>query len=353
VRYVRFSDLFQWSAIKRCRWPGGFFGSLRWEPSGGQPLWEAVRHWGLVRNPQADGISDGNHRADGKDHQQQQQAAGASLTVLTGLPRGGEAWAAGQKKNWCRKQLQSSASSSSGALNSLFRGSSNSGSDSVGAKGATGGSGSTSGSRGSYGEVVCCMSADKYKWAAPGHVLVDDRADLGLAWAAAGGTFVHHVSLRHTLAQLQALGCLPPDFPTVPLEAADNPSLNGSGSSLSSGSDARGAADNDDDDGDEPAAQLAALLTMVESREQSGMNLRGAASSGSGRISGGGRRSDGRFRGNDYLKRPRQNSNQVPRKPCAFFSTAKGCHHGEACRFSHNTAPNNRGGTGGSSGRYF
>ena len=56
-----------WRLIHRCPWRGGgFFGNLRWEPTGGQGLWEAVRHWGEA----------------------------GRLSVLTGLPGGDNRWAA-------------------------------------------------------------------------------------------------------------------------------------------------------------------------------------------------------------------------------------------------------------------
>ena len=58
--------------------------------------------------------------------------------------------------------------------------------------------------------MVCCPSADKARWAAARAVLVDDRADNGAAWAAAGGVFVHHVGLEGTLRALAVLGVVDP-----------------------------------------------------------------------------------------------------------------------------------------------
>jgi hypothetical protein len=221
--------------------------------------------------------------------------------VLTGLPRGGEFWAAGQKKQWCGRLLRPAAPHN-------------------GRGGFGFGSG---GSGGSYGAVVCCMSRDKHQWAAPGHVLVDDRADLGAAWAARGGVFVHHVSLRRTLRQLHALGCLPPGFPPVPPEAAE-------------GNPHGGGAD------DEPLAQQAALLAFVDGRgpgKGSGKGHGGGGKGGGGK--GGG--------GEDSSKRPRRSGGSKP--PCAFFGSAKGCHQGGACRFSHGAALSSS--AGGGTGRYF
>jgi hypothetical protein len=82
--------------------------------------------------------------------------------ILTGLPRGN--WAEKQKRQWVASKL------------------------------------------GRKVEVITVMSRDKHKYAAPGHVLVDDRLNLRDAWQAAGGTFIHHVSAARTIARLKKLG---------------------------------------------------------------------------------------------------------------------------------------------------
>lgn len=83
-------------------------------------------------------------------------------TILTGLPLG--SWAPEQKKRWVARML------------------------------------------GSYVPVITCMSRDKPRWSAPGHVLVDDRASAREGWERKGGTFVHHVSATESVAALRRLG---------------------------------------------------------------------------------------------------------------------------------------------------
>lgn len=82
--------------------------------------------------------------------------------ILTGLPRGD--WAEPQKRRWVARML------------------------------------------GRDVEVLTVMSRDKHRYAAPGHVLVDDRVKLRTAWESAGGIFIHHVSAERSIAQLRAAG---------------------------------------------------------------------------------------------------------------------------------------------------
>lgn len=83
-------------------------------------------------------------------------------TILTGLPLG--KWAPEQKRRWVARVL------------------------------------------GAHVPVITCMSREKPRWSGPGHVLVDDRASAREGWERKGGTFVHHVSARHTIAALRDLG---------------------------------------------------------------------------------------------------------------------------------------------------
>jgi hypothetical protein len=83
-------------------------------------------------------------------------------TILTGLPIG--AWAPEQKRRWVARML------------------------------------------GAHVPVVTCMSREKPRWSGPGHVLVDDRASAREGWEAKGGTFVHHLSARRSVAALRDLG---------------------------------------------------------------------------------------------------------------------------------------------------
>lgn len=52
-------------------------------------------------------------------------------------------------------------------------------------------------------KVITCMSADKYKYAASNHILIDDRIKNGLLWKAYGGIFIHHVNPLRTLYELR------------------------------------------------------------------------------------------------------------------------------------------------------
>ena len=83
-------------------------------------------------------------------------------TILTGLPLG--TWAPEQKRRWVARML------------------------------------------GVHVPVVTCMTRDKPRYSAPGHVLVDDRLKTREGWEAAGGDFVHHVSAARSIAALERLG---------------------------------------------------------------------------------------------------------------------------------------------------
>ena len=83
-------------------------------------------------------------------------------TILTGLPLG--SWAPAQKRRWVARVL------------------------------------------GAHVPVIACMSRDKPRWSAPGHVLVDDRIAARDGWERKGGLFVHHVSAERSIARLRELG---------------------------------------------------------------------------------------------------------------------------------------------------
>jgi hypothetical protein len=80
-------------------------------------------------------------------------------TILTGLPLGD--WAPAQKRRWVANML------------------------------------------GADVPVITCMSRDKPKWSAPGHVLIDDRLSLRDGWGRAGGIFIHHIDAERSIAELQ------------------------------------------------------------------------------------------------------------------------------------------------------
>jgi hypothetical protein len=85
----------------------------------------------------------------------------ASLTqILTGLPLG--KWAEPQKREWCARHV------------------------------------------GAHIPVICCMSRDKWQYATPGDILIDDRASSRLDWEGAGGIFIQHVDAATSLAALHA-----------------------------------------------------------------------------------------------------------------------------------------------------
>eukprot|EP01012_Entosiphon_sulcatum_P031287 TRINITY_DN3924_c0_g1_i2.p1 TRINITY_DN3924_c0_g1~~TRINITY_DN3924_c0_g1_i2.p1 ORF type:complete len:1006 (-),score=130.86 TRINITY_DN3924_c0_g1_i2:8-3025(-) len=89
--------------------------------------------------------------------------------ILTGLPRAD--WAAPQKKKWCAREL--------GPVT-----------------------------------VVTCMAKDKPRYCeGPSSILIDDNADTGVAWTAAGGTFILHTSADETIRQLRKLLSGPPKVP--------------------------------------------------------------------------------------------------------------------------------------------
>ncbi|MBO1074754.1 HAD family hydrolase [Roseomonas marmotae] len=83
-------------------------------------------------------------------------------TILTGLPLG--SWAPQQKKRWVARML------------------------------------------GAHVPIITCMSREKPRWSAPGHVLVDDRASAREGWEKKGGIFIHHVSAERSIAALRRLG---------------------------------------------------------------------------------------------------------------------------------------------------
>jgi len=83
-------------------------------------------------------------------------------TILTGLPMG--SWAPEQKKRWVARML------------------------------------------GAHVPIITCMSREKPRWSAPGHVLVDDRASAREGWERKGGTFIHHTSAERSIAALRELG---------------------------------------------------------------------------------------------------------------------------------------------------
>ena len=85
-----------------------------------------------------------------------------SPTILTGLPMG--SWAPEQKKRWVARML------------------------------------------GAHVPIITCMSREKPRWSAPGHVLVDDRASAREGWERKGGTFIHHTSAERSIAALRELG---------------------------------------------------------------------------------------------------------------------------------------------------
>ncbi len=81
-------------------------------------------------------------------------------TILTGLPRGN--WAAPQKVRWAAEHFPGVP-------------------------------------------IITCMARDKYRYMEQGDVLVDDREDHRARWEDAGGIFVHHVTARQSLSELEKI----------------------------------------------------------------------------------------------------------------------------------------------------
>ena len=58
-----------------------------------------------------------------------------------------------------------------------------------------------------YNRILTTISgADKHKYAAPNHILIDDRDKAILPWREAGGIGILHTSAADTISQLKQLG---------------------------------------------------------------------------------------------------------------------------------------------------
>ena len=58
-----------------------------------------------------------------------------------------------------------------------------------------------------YDKILTTISgADKHKYAAPNHILIDDRDKAILPWRKAGGIGILHTSAADTISQLKQLG---------------------------------------------------------------------------------------------------------------------------------------------------
>jgi len=112
--------------------------------------------------------------------------------ILTGLPMGG--WATSQKVRWCQRELGCIINhvdmSGKGMKHSNVNGGIRRKDEGV-------------------INLITCWSKNKHVESCEGMILIDDRADLGIDWSNAGGTFVHHVNTRETLKVLRGLGVLP------------------------------------------------------------------------------------------------------------------------------------------------
>jgi hypothetical protein len=80
--------------------------------------------------------------------------------ILTGIPRGG--WAEAQKKRWVAQHFPGTT-------------------------------------------VITCLARDKCRYCAGRDILVDDTLKFRELWESAGGIFIHHVSAKETLKQLEAV----------------------------------------------------------------------------------------------------------------------------------------------------
>jgi hypothetical protein len=119
-----------------------------------------------------------------------------SLSILTGVPRGG--WAERQKVLWCKRFLTSCPKPQQHV-------------NMVGPKGThshinVAESGPRKGDE--VLKIITCWSNNKFMESGPGHILIDDRVDIGAKWTAAGGIFIHHTDTDVTINKLVELGVI-------------------------------------------------------------------------------------------------------------------------------------------------
>lgn len=119
-----------------------------------------------------------------------------SLSILTGVPRGG--WAEGQKVRWCQKFL-SSCPKPQQHIN-MF------GPNGTHTHMNLAESGPPQGDEAL--KIITCLSKNKYMESGPGRILIDDRSNLGVDWVKAGGVFIHHTSSEITLKRLAEIGVI-------------------------------------------------------------------------------------------------------------------------------------------------
>lgn len=57
--------------------------------------------------------------------------------------------------------------------------------------------------------IITCWSQNKHFESGANKVLIDDREEIGLKWAAKGGIFIHHITAEQTIAAMVERGILP------------------------------------------------------------------------------------------------------------------------------------------------
>jgi hypothetical protein len=113
-------------------------------------------------------------------------------SILTGVPHGG--WGGPQKIKWCERELEHPKTRWV---------------DMVGPKGShvlstnNGRSANKNIEEDGVCNVITCWSANKHEESGLNHILIDDRADLGIAWVKKGGVFIHHTSAEQSIEELK------------------------------------------------------------------------------------------------------------------------------------------------------
>lgn len=58
---------------------------------------------------------------------------------------------------------------------------------------------------GDHIQMICCLSKEKYKFASPGDILIDDWTKYEQRWIDAGGVFIHHLNAALSLETLRKI----------------------------------------------------------------------------------------------------------------------------------------------------
>ncbi|GKY94627.1 hypothetical protein MPSEU_000428200 [Mayamaea pseudoterrestris] len=174
---IQINDIHRPTMWLRVASMGSFFESLPWT-SDGQKLWDAIRH--------------------------------LSPDILSGVPTSYHD-ARAQKVRWCERELGLPVSHLDMAGHMNMHASVNDGTRDDGrfTDGAAADAAKHGRSRRAALKVITCWSHNKHHESGSGRVLIDDCKDLGDAWMAKGGIFIHHRGdADETIAKLYEHGIL-------------------------------------------------------------------------------------------------------------------------------------------------